>query len=227
MWRVLLDFELALTHGDRDAAESLLAEIENGRSFTEPNLSFLEVRFLAAFEEWDRLLALETLPTLLRVPRPKRVSGAIMEALVQTRVRPLLQGDVGRSGVREELGRIDRQFGPLFQSDPLPLTPSTALITALSACVTRPPRVAQYQRIVESATAAGFPILDEVQALLGDDPLPEAKPISGASGFAALGRASRLEPWRLRPRLRAGTSCGSIEGADDNSSAFRQLDRDS
>ena len=176
VWRVLLDFELALTHGDRDAAESLLAEIENGRSFTEPNLSFLEVRLLAAFEEWDRLLALETLPTLLRVPRPKRVSGAIMEALVQTRVRPLLQGDVGRSGVREELGRIDRQFGPLFQSDPLPLTPSTALITALSACVTRPPRVAQYQRIVESATAAGFPILDEVQALLGDDPLPEAKP---------------------------------------------------
>ena len=176
VWRTLLDFELALTHGDRDAAESLFTELVNGRSFTEPNLSFLEVRFLAAFEEWDRLLALETLRTLLRIPRPKRVSEAIMEALVQTRVRPLLQGDVDRSSVHEELERMDRQFGPLFQSDPLPLTPSTALITAVSACVARPPRAVQYQRIVESAAAAGFPILDDVRALLGDDPLPEAKP---------------------------------------------------
>ena len=62
-----------------------------------------------------------------------------MEALVQTRVRPLLQGDVDPSGVHEKLERMDRQFGPLFQSDPLPLTPSTALITAVSACVARPP----------------------------------------------------------------------------------------
>ena len=29
VWRVLLDFELALTHGDRDAAESLFAELVN------------------------------------------------------------------------------------------------------------------------------------------------------------------------------------------------------
>ena len=189
VWRVLLDFELALTHGDRDAAESLFAELVNGRSFTEPNLSFLEVRFLAAFEEWDRLLALETLQTLLRIPRPKRVSEAIMEALVQTRVRPLLQGDVDRSGVHEELERMDRQFGPLFQSDPLPLTPSTALITAVSACVARPPRVAQHKRLVEKAAAAGFPILDDLRALLGDDPLPEAKPSPAPTGDSPLSAA--------------------------------------
>ena len=176
VWRVLLDFELALTHQDRDAAESLLSEIENGRSFVQPNLSFLKVRLLAAFEDWNSLLALKTLPTLLRVPRPKRVSGAIMEALVQTRVQPLLQEAVDRSEMRAELERTDRQFGPLFQSDPLPLTPSTAIITALVACVTRPRRAAQYQRIVESAAAAGFPILDDIQALLGDDLLPDSEP---------------------------------------------------
>lgn len=174
VWRVLLDFELALTQGDRDAAESFLAEIKNRRSFSEPNLSFLEIQLFSAFEDWGELLGLEELPTLLQVTRPKRVSGAIMKAVCQERVRPLLQEDVDRVRAREELERVDREFVSLFQSDPLPLLPSTALVTALSACVARPARPAQYQRIIEKAAAAGFVILDDIQALLGDDPLPES-----------------------------------------------------
>ena len=84
---------------------------------------------------------------------------------------------------------MEQQFGPLFQSDPLPLTPSTALATAVSACVACPPRVAQYQRLVESAAAAGLPILDDVRALLGDDALPKAKPSTTPTDDAPLSAA--------------------------------------
>ena len=189
VWRMLFDFELALIQGDRDAAESLLTEIANKRSFAEPNLSFLEVRLLSTFENWDRLLALDKLPTLLQIPRPKRVSGAIMEALAHARVWPLLQENVDHTAARDVLERMDRQFGPLFQSDPLPLTKSTALITALAACVTQPPRVAQYHRIAERASAAGFPILDDIRLLLGEDALAEPQPppvrVSPLSGALA------------------------------------------
>ena len=188
-WRALFELELALAQRDRDAAQSLFAEIASARTLSEPNLSFLEVRLLSTFEDWHRLAAHEKLPTLVQVTRPKKVTGAIMEALVRARVSPLLEGDVERDGVRKELERIDQQFGPLFQSDPLPLTPPTALITALSACVAQQPRVAQYQRIVERAEAAGLPILDDIKALLGEDSLPEACPSRVPTTDAPLSQA--------------------------------------
>ena len=239
VWRMLFDFELALTQGDRDAAESLLTEIANGRSFAEPNLSFLEVRLLSTFEDWDRLLALEKLPTLLQMPRPKRVSGAILEALVHARVRPLLQGNVDRTAARDALERMDRQFGPLFQSDPLPLTESTALITALAACVTRPPRVAQYQRIAERASAAGYSILDDIQLLLGENPLPEphpppvpVSPLSAAKAALTLGdfdsafeQARLADPSKERTSilLRSANWIATLESTQFALSAYEEL----
>ena len=240
-WRVLFEFELALTQGDCDAAQSLFAEIASGRTLSEPNLSFLEVRLLSALEDWHRLVAHEKLPTLVLVPRPKRVTGAIMEALVRTRVRPLLESDVERDAVRKELERIDQQFGPLFQSDPIPLTRPTALIAALSACVTQQPRVAQYQRILERAEAAGFPILDDIKALLGEDRLPEASaspvlttdgPLSQAQAAMVLGdfdiafdhaRLADRSPERTSILLRAANWIATLESTQFALSAHEEL----
>jgi hypothetical protein len=93
--RLLHDFFADLQAGNGAGAEEVLAEMESWQLLDAVNLLFLRVQLDATQGRWDRLLAAQQLPELLRMRRPMPVTEALAEAVYQTHLRaPEEAGDL-------------------------------------------------------------------------------------------------------------------------------------
>lgn len=79
--RLLRDFYQAINAADDDSARAAIQELRQGGRLSAVNFTYLEIQRLAATRQWNALLDLEQLPTLLQVGRPPRVTDAIAQAV--------------------------------------------------------------------------------------------------------------------------------------------------
>jgi hypothetical protein len=85
--RVLRDFEYALLTRDGEVASECIAELRSTGRLGASNALFLEVRRLAALEQWAAVLKMPELGSLLATARPRRVTQAIIGAVYADRLR--------------------------------------------------------------------------------------------------------------------------------------------
>ncbi len=109
--RLLRDFEYALLTGNDDEARALVGQLRAEGHLSETNILFLEVRRLAASRQWDAIMALPELDGLVSMPRPKRVTEAIVQAIYETRLRDC--ESAGRAD--EAVARFRAEIYPRFQ----------------------------------------------------------------------------------------------------------------
>jgi hypothetical protein len=83
---VLRDFEFAILAQDGGAASECIAELRSTGRLGATNLLFLEVRRLAALQQWAAILALPELDSLLVMNRPRRVTEALIRAVYNLRL---------------------------------------------------------------------------------------------------------------------------------------------
>jgi hypothetical protein len=102
--RLVGEFNDASSTGRRRAAELVLQRLQGDHRLTARNRLFLEVEFLAAFEEWEQLGGLIETSELLHLQRPLLVSDALARFVMHTRVR---------DGDADEFARIAPTFGAL------------------------------------------------------------------------------------------------------------------
>ncbi len=91
--RMLREFELALTVGDLNEAGTRLNELRTGGMLDARNLSFLEIRVLAAGERWAEIMTLPALPDLAHVRCPVVVADAVLQALYAVEFAAFEDGD--------------------------------------------------------------------------------------------------------------------------------------
>ena len=75
--RLIGDFWDACASVSQAGAEKLLDLLEQDHRLSEANKLFLRLQYLAVFEQWDRLEALDRLPDLIRLDRPVLASDAL------------------------------------------------------------------------------------------------------------------------------------------------------
>jgi hypothetical protein len=102
--RLLRDFEYALLTGNDDEARALIGQLKSEGHLAATNILFLEVRRLAASHHWDAIMALPELDGLISMPRPKRVTEALVQAIYETRLRD--------ASVPAGLTKLSRDFVP-------------------------------------------------------------------------------------------------------------------
>ena len=73
--------------GSDDEARALVGQLKSEGHLSATNILFLEVRRLAASRHWDAIMAMPELDALVSMPRPKRVTEAILQAVYETRLR--------------------------------------------------------------------------------------------------------------------------------------------
>lgn len=73
-------FRLALSLGDRNAAEAIVNRIDASALDTAINTAFMRVRIASAFDDHHAIIASPALDNLLRVPMPLSVQAAILRA---------------------------------------------------------------------------------------------------------------------------------------------------
>jgi len=114
--RVLREFEYALMAKDGQATAQCIEELRTSGQLGATNLLFLEVRRLAALGQWNAILVLPELGSLLVMARPRRVTEALIRAVYAARLREFEDGS--RITEARELFRseIFPQFRDLFRT---------------------------------------------------------------------------------------------------------------
>lgn len=85
--RLIGDLADACAAGAEASAQDALIILEQDYRLARPNKLFLRLRYLAAFERWDRLQEMEELPDLVRLDRPALASDALAR-LAMARLAP-------------------------------------------------------------------------------------------------------------------------------------------
>jgi hypothetical protein len=75
--RLIGNLSDACAAGAEASAKDALTVLEQDHRLGRPNKLFLRLQYLAAFERWDRLQAMEELPDLIRLDRPVLASDAL------------------------------------------------------------------------------------------------------------------------------------------------------
>ena len=181
--RVLRDFEYALLAHDETAAHGLIDELRSSGHLGAANLLFLEVRCLAAGGYWDAILALPELDALIAMPRPRRVTEALIGAVYRSR---LLEFEDGRHAA-DAIGYFRSDILPRFRN----LYRSRAGLTGyevnvsfmLAALASTPSRLVAAESVLEQyPPGSSHREYLTMLAALGEAPvrLPERDPLAEA-----------------------------------------------
>jgi hypothetical protein len=114
--RILRDFEYALLVGDPAAAGALIEELRFAGHLSATNLLFLEVRRLAAGRRWDAILEHADLEALLAMPRPSRVTEAIIRAVYASELQQFEEGQHASEAIEHFSSAILPRFRELYRS---------------------------------------------------------------------------------------------------------------
>lgn len=110
--RVLRDFEYAILTGDGQSAVDCIAELRSAGHLGATNLLFLEVRRLAASTQWNAILALPGVGSLLAMARPRRVTEALIRAVYAVQLQEFEDG----MRAAEAVGRFQSEVFPRFRN---------------------------------------------------------------------------------------------------------------
>lgn len=113
--RLLRDLEMAIVVGNETGARQCLEHLRSRGRLSAHNLTFLQVRLLAAFERWSELRNLPTFRPLLDNRRPARVTDALIRCVYEEHFAAL---EIGNNAPECIATFRDRQssFGTLFRT---------------------------------------------------------------------------------------------------------------
>jgi hypothetical protein len=114
--RILRDFEYALLAADGVTAEECIEELRAAGKLSASNLLFLEIRRLAACGNWDAVLALPELDSLLAIARPRRVTEALIRAVYCSRLRGFEKENRPAEAVAHFRSEIFDSFRDLYKT---------------------------------------------------------------------------------------------------------------
>lgn len=114
--RILRDFEYALLAADGVGAEECIEELRAAGKLSASNLLFLEIRRLATCGNWDAILALPELDTLLAIARPRRVTEALIRAVYCSRLRGLEEENRPNEAFTRFRSEIFERFRDLYKT---------------------------------------------------------------------------------------------------------------
>lgn len=188
--RVLRDFEYALLARDVTAARDLIDELRSSGHLGATNILFLEVRRLAAGGHSDAILALPELDALLAMPRPRRVTEALINAVYGSRLKEFEEGRRASDALDRFRSETLPRFGDLYRSRASLSGYEVDVSFVLAAVAPAPARRDAAEAILDGypAGAAGREYLMSIAAL-GAAPVDRTETSPLAEARAAFGEA--------------------------------------
>ncbi len=188
--RVLRDFEYALLARDITAARDLIDELRSSGHLGATNVLFLEVRRLAVGGHGDAILALPELDALLAMPRPRRVTEALINAVYGSRLKEFEEGRRASDALDRFRSETLPRFGDLYRSRASLSGYEVDVSFVLAAAAPEPARPDAAEAILNSypAGAAGREYLMSIAAL-GAPPVDRTETSPLAEARAAFGEA--------------------------------------
>ncbi len=174
--RILRDFEYGLAAANGETTAGCIRELRASGQLGAINLLFLEVRRLAALGQWAAILALPEQMSLLTMPRPRRVTEALIRAVYATQLREFEDGERASEALARFRTDVLTQYGELFRAYAGLSGFEVDASFVLSSVASEPPRYELAQGIVQkySPGTAGRSYLAALAALA---PRPEPVPI--------------------------------------------------
>lgn len=112
---ILRRFSMALRARNRDAAEEYLGSLRERDLLSVDNLRYLQVRMLAAFDEWDELLEWQqTSEIIQQKDRPLRVTRALIQAVYNTQFLTFEEQNDPEGAVEHFVSSVLPEYGDLF-----------------------------------------------------------------------------------------------------------------
>jgi hypothetical protein len=200
--RILRDFEYGLIAGDAETTAGCIHELRAAGQLGATNLLFLEVRRLAALGQWAAILALPELTSLLTMPRPRRVTEALMRAVYAVHLREFEDGERASEALARFRTDVLTQYGELFRAHAGLSGYEVDASFLFASAASEPPRYELAQRILRQHPpgTAGRSYLAAVAALT---PGPAPAQISARLSEAqeAFARADVDRAYEIASRL--------------------------
>ena len=114
--RILRDFEYSLVAADAHRARTLIDELRSTNHLNATNLLFLEVRRLERISHWDAVLALPELDALVAMPRPRRVTEALVKSVYASRLQEFEEGTRALEATQRFRSELFPRFRDLYRS---------------------------------------------------------------------------------------------------------------
>lgn len=163
--RILRDFEFALQSRDGKMAADLIAEMRYAGHLSANNLVFLEVLRLASMQNWNAILALPELISLLAIDRPRRVTEVLIRAVYAVHLHEFEHDKLVRNALARFTSEVLPTFGSLYRSRALLGGFAVDASFALAAAAAHPPLFAAISDIQERY-AAGTTEREYIEALV-------------------------------------------------------------
>jgi hypothetical protein len=232
--RLLREFEMAVLAAAEDASEELLREIEQTGQLSAQNVLFLRIRRLAGLRQFDAILRLPELATVLAIRRPARVSASLLEAVYITEIAGY-EADGDTDGALQHFEHVVLQKYPaLFKSRHGLQTPEAIKSFMLHTLAVRPDDAESRARLLASQdlSRADLQFLERLAGLPETPAAPEATLDDAASAAlaedydAALQIAARQPASAERAELliRCAFEIDSMDAIRAAADAFNNLD---
>ena len=114
--RVLRDFELAIATADDDASAAALDDLRARGDLSAHNLLFLTIRRYVALGQYQDVLALDELATVLTGDRPRLVTQDLIRAVYAVHLSGAESTGDARAARDIFDGRVIQYYGPLYRS---------------------------------------------------------------------------------------------------------------
>jgi hypothetical protein len=232
--RLLREFEMAVLATAEDASQELLREIEQTGQLSAQNILFLRIRRLAGLRQFDAILRLPELATLLAIRTPARVSASLLEAVYITEIAGY-EADGDTDGALQHFEHVVlRKYPALFKSRHGLQTPEAIKIFMLHTLAVRPDDAESRARLLASPdlSPADLQFLERL-AGLPETPAPPETTLDDAASAAlaedydaALQIAARQPASTERAELliRCAFEIDSMDAIRAASDAFNNLD---
>lgn len=231
--RLLREFEMAVLAAAEQASEQLLREIEQTGQLSAQNIVFLRIRRLAGLRDFDAMLGMPELTTVLSIRRPARVSASLHEAIYITELARYEADGDPRGALQHFSDIVLRKYPALFKSRHGLQTPEAIKNFMLQTLIVRPDDAEARAQLLASPdlSAADMQFLELLAQLSGapirtELTLADAISAAHAGDFdAALEIASRQPASTERAELliRCAFEIDSIDAMSIAANAVNEL----
>jgi hypothetical protein len=232
--RLLREFEMAVLATAEDASEELLREIEQTGQLSAQNVLFLRIRRLAGLRQFDAILDLPELATVLAIRRPARVSASLLEAVYVTEIVGYEADGDAEGALQHFVDVVLQKYSALFKSRHGLQTPEAIKSFMLHTVSVRPDDAESRARLLASPdlSPADLQFLERLASLPKTPAAPEATLADAVSAAlaedydAALQIAARQPASAERAELliRCAFEIDSMNAIRAAADAFNNLD---
>ena len=238
--QILKDYEYSLLAGTAADATARLEELRNGGYLSATNILFLEVRVLAASQDWNGIYNHRDLTSLLAIQRPLRVTESLIRAIYHVKLEHFEETGDPNAAV-EAFRPIFDTFSDLYRFRGKMASPEVDVSFLLSGVVNPAQSSLVAEEVIQKAVqrnASNLQYLKAIQRLIPAASIPFALDLQGAQlafGLGEIERASELAHnlpssyERTALLLRAARELDSLERAQTALEAYYELsdqDRD-